>query len=172
MTEATTTLTRAASTLALQMTKILSILFIAFLLPLLSSCSDRESPTFNSIEFGVFKKINNEKYELTQTKNLSVSTNDSYGWYAQIEPFKGRIKVREEWELPTPPKYWGSVDDMTVTLSPDRRKAVVEGIVEIDGSFVGHSSWSLEASDPTGIYKMRLFINDKIQKEFLFNVSP
>lgn len=141
-------------------------------MPILSSCSDKESPTFNTIEFGVFKKINNEKYELTQTQNLSVSTKASYGWYAQIQPFKGKIKVREEWELPTPPKYWGYVDNMTVTLSPDGRKAVVEGLVDVDGKFLGHSSWSLDAGDPTGSYKMRLFVNDKIQKEFMFNVSP
>ena len=154
------------------MSKILSILFVAFLLPILSSCSGNESPTFNTIEFGVFKKINNDKYELTKTQNLSVSTKASYGWYAKIQPFKGKIKVREEWELPTPPKYWGYVDHMTVTLSPDGRKSVVEGLVDVDGKFLGHSSWSLDAGDPTGTYKMRLFINDKIQKEFIFNVSP
>jgi hypothetical protein len=142
------------------------------LLLLVTSCSSNESPKYQSIEFGVFKEINNNQYELNRSRNLNLSSKASYGWHAQIEPFIGKVKIREELELPAPASNWDTVENMKVDVSPDGRKAVVEGEIDVNGKFIGHASWSLSEGDPVGKYKMRLFLNGVFKKEFAFNVSP
>lgn len=139
---------------------------------LVTSCSSNESPKTQSIEFGVFKKINNNQYELSLSRNLNLSSKSTYGWCAQIEPFVGKVKIREELELPASASNWGTVENMKVDISPDGRKAVVEGEIDVNGKFIGHASWSLSDGDPIGTYKMRLFLNGVLKKEFAFNVSP
>ena len=66
------------------------------------------------------------------------------------------------------PKSWGDRDDMT--LLHDNRISVTKKVVEVDRGVI-MSMWCVAEGDPTGNYKIEVYIKGVLAESFSFVVG-
>lgn len=122
-------------------------------------------------EFGTFPKPGESGPPFTATRFVPLVPGQSYGWIALVKPTSAKVRWREEFTLPAAPTVWGGEKppDTIQSLSGDRRTSVTEGEAT-PAKGVIFNSWSVAPGDPTGTYRIRVFIENRLVETFDFDV--
>ncbi len=116
--------------------------------------------------FGVYQDTC-EGSVFVPTERIANVVDNAYGWQlhtASDEP----VRWREELILPAAPQEWRTAND--VLISADRTVAVTERVeLPIDGML--EHGWSIAAGDPSGAYRMNLFVDGQLVRTFGFTVE-
>ena len=104
-----------------------------------------------------------------------------YQWVIEVPREDRELAVREVFELPGAARSWGGEDfdpeetepeDDTVTVvNRDRSTGVTEFADSLDDGAISHG-WCVADGDPTGAHRIRVFIGDRLLREFRFEVVP
>jgi hypothetical protein len=109
--------------------------------------------------------------ELVWTKsNFVPSTPDNacYKWAIMLDTELSSISTKEIFILPSKPKSWGYKEGMT--LYQDSRVSVTEKVIEVDNGVI-NNGWCVTEGDPTGDYKIEVYVNGVLAKSFNFTVG-
>jgi Flp pilus assembly protein TadD len=94
-----------------------------------------------------------------------------YGWMMFVETERSSVRWREEFQLPTPPQSWGTVEtDGYTTISADGRTAITDFRSELLEPIIGNS-WILVNGDPLGVHEMRIYVEGEYVTTFEFVVG-
>jgi hypothetical protein len=122
-------------------------------------------------EFGLYYASPSGEWVLTPSATVPLEKGQHYGWSILLKTTKPRVKWREEFTLPSPPKSWGG-EQMPVamqTISPDH----LTSVLEVDAIPVGgviENMWEVEPGDPEGHYMIRVTIDGGSAQVFEFEV--
>jgi hypothetical protein len=123
-------------------------------------------------EFGLFNPSPSGEWVLTPSAIVPLKKGQHYGWSILLKTNKPRVKWREEFTLPSPPRTWGG-DELPVanqTISQDHLTSVVEvDAIPIEG--VIENIWELAPGDPKGHYIIRVTIDGGSPQVFEFDVQ-
>jgi hypothetical protein len=123
-------------------------------------------------DFGVFDTSESGADPFVPTTTVPYLENQKYGWIVHLRTTKPRVKWREEMTLPASPEAWG-VEGIQGhnSISGDGRTSVTEGEAEFDGRGVILNVWQVVHGDPKGHYVIHLFIEDRLERTFEFDVQ-
>jgi len=121
-------------------------------------------------EFGLVNIAESGQPQFIPTRTVPLKVDQGYGWIILLRTSKAKIKLREEFTLPSAPEIWGGVELGAVSISEDRRAAVTEQEVEPVEGFV-FRSWTVAPGDPSGRYRIRIIIDDSVEQVFEFDVE-
>ena len=94
-----------------------------------------------------------------------------YGWRIKVAPSITLIRFREEFTLPSAPKFWSDENNEFATnkIIDERRTSVTNRFITPDKGWVEHA-WCVVEGDPEGEYSMKVHFNDQFIKQFVFEV--
>jgi hypothetical protein len=94
-----------------------------------------------------------------------------YGWGVKVSTDAKLIKFREEFSLPSEPKYWSGENNEFATNSiiNKRQTSITTQFAAPDKGWIKHG-WCVAKGDPEGDYSMRVYFNDRFIKKFDFEV--
>ncbi|CAN5842317.1 hypothetical protein BH11PSE13_BH11PSE13_16580 [soil metagenome] len=124
-------------------------------------------------EFGVFRDLSSPGATLDPVRTVQRDQRP-IGWVIALDTQKSKVRWREEFTVPTPPKKWGLTPDLSdvrpTAISGDRMTASTERLVPVGGGTISHW-WKLDASDPAGPHTMRVYVEDVLVGDFKFDVN-
>jgi len=123
-----------------------------------------------SADFGLFNTIESNQPLFIPTTKVPLKPSQGYGWIIALRTNKSKIKWREEFTLPASPERWSPEADGIQTISPDGKVSVVERETSPRHGMI-YNAWLVAPGDPKGLYKIRVFIDNKLVKEFQFTVE-
>lgn len=121
-------------------------------------------------KFGVMEKRIYGKWRFRETNHVPKRIGTYYQWYIHICTDKEKVTWKEEFTLPEPPTSWAGEATKEVIISSDRKTAITEKTVLTKDGWISHG-WSVAKGDPAGTYNIKIFIEGKYVKEFLFIVD-
>lgn len=122
-------------------------------------------------DFGVFPGPGSSKSTFESTRVVPYVLGLTYGWYISIQTLKPTIHWREEVTVPAEPATWGIPSpDEHRSFSADRLTTITEHESMLRGGVI-LDAWTLEAGDPKGQYRIRVFVEGHLAKTFEFEVS-
>ena len=96
----------------------------------------------------------------------------SYGWVLRLKTTRESVNVREEFELPAAAKNWDTAGaGSKVKISKDRRSIVVEKTYSTNSKGFIYNFWSIAKGDPTGPYKIKVYLDNILVAVFDFHVT-
>jgi hypothetical protein len=124
-----------------------------------------------SAEFGLFNAPQSGKPAFVPTLAVPFEINQAYGWVIQISTTKQKVRWREEFTLPAPPKTWAEVKQSDgQTFSGNGKTCVLEGETKA-GTSVIHNAWTVVPGDPKGRYVIRVTIEGSVERVFEFDIK-
>ena len=122
-------------------------------------------------EFGLMNISESGRPQFIPSRTIPLKVDQEYGWVILVKTSKAKIKLREEFTLPSAPEIWGGFETLdAVSISADRRTAMTEQEVEPVEGFV-FRSWTVAPGDPAGRYRIRIIIDDSVEQVFEFDVE-
>lgn len=124
-------------------------------------------------EFGIFSGLGSAAAFLNPVR-VVMRDEQPIGWVLALQTQKTDVRWREVFSMPAPPKRWGlepnSTDVRPTVISADRRTVTTERrTAPVAGTI--HRWWKLEASDPAGLYTIRIYVEDVLAATFEFEVQ-
>ena len=120
------------------------------------------------VEQGMFDEVHQE---FTLTDKVPLAAEQSYGVRLYVHGGGGSLPVRTELTLPSPPKTWGSEEEVKrLKISDDGRTASYADRLPTDE--LVRESWTVAEGDPAGDYELKIFLRDELVKTFVFHVQP
>jgi len=117
--------------------------------------------------FGIFELADQDSF-FFPTDQVPYREGLEYGWLMILETTRASICWREEYELPAPPRSWGSIEaGGDTTISEDGRTATTEICQDTADKVIGNS-WILQNGDPLGPHEMRIYVESVPVKTFEF----
>lgn len=124
-------------------------------------------------EFGVFRDLGSTTATLDTARVVSRDKRP-IGWVIELDTLKPTVRWREEFTVPSPPQHWGLSSDKSdvraTSLSADRLTASTERRVAVGAGTISHT-WRLDATDPSGPHRMRVYVEDVLVGDFAFEVN-
>lgn len=121
--------------------------------------------------FGVLKKIGPGKMQFAVATSVPLITGQEYGWAIKVKTSLDKITWREELELPRMPLSWGGIPkDGGMKISDDNRISSMEREVSTKEDYI-YNFWGIAFGDPKGVYKIRVYLNGTLAKEFSFTCA-
>jgi hypothetical protein len=153
---------------------VFSVLTVFFVSIVLAATQQEEiAPEVKIVraEFGLFNAPQSGKPAFVPTLTVPFEINQAYGWVIQVSTTKQKVRWREEFTLPAPPKTWTEVKKSeSQTFSGNGKTCVLEGETKA-GTSVIHNSWTVVPGDPKGRYVIRVTIEDSEDRVFEFEVK-
>lgn len=142
----------------------------AVVAPAAISLPVEKSATVQVLEarFGLVKDAPDGSTVITPAQVVPLKPGQRYGWRLRISSPNPTVKVRSEYTLPRKPKTWGGEGEI-LTISKDRRTATSQSVVSTDTGVV-EDEWSIDKGDPAGTHRFRIYLDDKLAREFSFTV--
>jgi hypothetical protein len=100
-----------------------------------------------------------------ETNRVPLVAGAAFGWRLRLKDGATQVRLREELELPVAPRIWRHTDD--TSISGDRRTAITERLVHPTAGWL-ENAWSFTAGDPPGRYRLRVYLDDELAREFTF----
>ena len=97
-----------------------------------------------------------------------IPENTCYGWEIQLDTERESVQLKEVFILPSEPKSWGDEND--ISLQHGNRVSVMEKETKVEARIISNS-WCVTEGDPTGDYKIDVFVNGVLAKSFSFVVG-
>ena len=105
------------------------------------------------------------------TKKVPHKPGQSFGWVIELQTQKPKVKWREEFTLPTPPRTWGPTEKQDKRrISEDQKVSVIEREVELERGLI-FNFWTIAEGDPAGRYVIRVFVEGVQAATFEFDVE-
>ena len=143
-------------------------------LPLPESLAPPPECKVISGEFGTI----DESGTFSQAAEVPFIPGQEYGWRIKVEPADGMVHWKEEFQLPGVPKTWGG-NEPGEKLAPSSKEhqelksggkvCVSEKDAWADEGFI-FNFWTVAKGDPTGQYEMRVYVEGKLAKTFVFQL--
>jgi hypothetical protein len=126
-------------------------------------------PILNSSFYVGTRNAIDDEFVWTKS-NFVPSTPDNacYKWAIMLDTELSSISTREVFILPSKPKSWGYKEGMT--LYKDSRVSVTEKVLEVDNGVI-NNGWCVTEGDPTGDYKIEVYVNEVLAESFNFTVG-
>jgi len=122
-------------------------------------------------EFGLFNALETGRPPFIATPLVPLVVNQAYGWVIVLKTSEKTVRWREEFTLPAAPATWGGPERIgTRSMSDDGRTTITEREVTLHNGAI-FNSWSVAPGDPTGTYRMRVTIEDRLVRTFEFRVE-
>jgi len=124
-------------------------------------------------EFGILKKIEGNRFQFVPASKVPLIEGQEFGWAMWLKKPEDKIEWKEELELPKMPLSWELSKDPTQpkqTISADQKTSTTIRESRIDHGFIWNF-WGIAFGDPAGEYKIRLYIKDKLVREFKFTCT-
>ena len=97
-----------------------------------------------------------------------IPENTCYGWEIQLDTERESVQLKEVFILPSEPKSWGDEND--ISLQHGNRVSVMEKETKAEARIISNS-WCVTEGDPTGDYKIDVFVNGVLVESFNFIVG-
>jgi len=140
---------------------------------LLGGCA---TPSFNnkinteSAEFGLFDDYRAKHLVFTKTSHVPWKLGQSYGWRMLSTLEKG-VMIREELILPSPAVYFGSESSTGyLAVMEDRKTVIYEDLDKPENGYI-YRFWEIAPEDPKGTHVLKIFIDGKLAKQFVFEID-
>lgn len=147
-----------------------TILFLSISLPAFSDTESKETVSVDEAKFGKMYKSVDNKWLFKETDHIPNEIGASYRWYIHLRPDMSIVTWKEEFMLPAPAAVWGGEEKKEVHVSRDRESAVKEMTVSPKNGWISHG-WSVAKGDPSGRYIIKVYVEGKFVKEFVFFVE-
>ncbi len=124
-----------------------------------------------SAEFGIahfVDNVENSSFIIEPAARLKMQAGKTFGWQMKLKTAAKSLLVREEYFLPSAPKKW-EIDQAITTISQDRRIAISE--FRMGSPEIIENAWRFVKGDPKGKYRIRVFIEDELVRDFHFIVD-
>lgn len=131
-----------------------------------SNAPAKSNIQLNKSEFIVFDKKTSRRSPSTF---IDYSKHSGYGWRIEFEAPKGKHTITEVIKLPAPAN-WG-VGANTVVSTNQMMATTKTEVVSHTTKFSAENYWSYAPGDPTGIYTFELYIDNKLIKTYVINVT-
>lgn len=123
-------------------------------------------PRVEAAYFGVEMPADDEgTVYFVETERVPLVTGATFGWRIKLNDDAQVVHLREELELPAAPHVWHHTDD--TRISADRTTAITERTVHPREGWIDNA-WAFTDGDPAGLYKLRVFLDGQLVKEFSF----
>lgn len=123
-------------------------------------------PRVDAALFGVEMPASDEGGAFfVETDRVPLVTGATFGWRLRLSDGAGQVRLREELELPRAPRTWRYPDH--TRISADRRTAVTERLALPRDGWLDNA-WTFTDGDPPGRYRLRVFLDDELVREFTF----
>ncbi len=120
--------------------------------------------------FGIFE-LDDQGSFFFPTDQVPYREGLEYGWIMILDSTRGSVCWREEYELPAPPRSWGTVETGgDTTIAKDGRTATTEFCQDAADQVLGNS-WILQNGDPLGPHEMRIYVDGVPVRTFEFVVG-
>ncbi|MBA4274927.1 MAG: hypothetical protein C0436_04670 [Alphaproteobacteria bacterium] len=121
--------------------------------------------------FGIINQTESGNTRFTPTTKVPHVVNQEYGWVIMLQTSKPTVHWKETFTLPSAPVIWKVPQTLKHSLSKDKKTSWMEKDASLaDGPFI-FNNWSVAEGDPKGHYKIRVTIDNKIEREFNFEVK-
>ncbi len=125
-----------------------------------------QHPRIDAAIFGVEMPIGDDGGSFfVETRRVPLVSGATFGWRLRLTDPTSTVRLREELVLPSAPPIWRHTEDTSITS--DRKTAVTERFVRPEGGWL-ENAWSFTEGDPSGRYRLRVFLDDELVKEFSF----
>jgi hypothetical protein len=163
-----------------------TIILATFLI--LSPKASYSSPSFSKIALGqpdspipiisskfyVGIRSSKDKEFVWTESNLvpSIPDNSCYSWEIELDTYLASIPIKEIFILPERPKAWNYKEDSEgeQTLQYDNKVSIIEKISEVKNRIIANT-WCVAEGDPTGNYKIEVYIKGVLAESFSFMVG-
>lgn len=123
-------------------------------------------PRVEAALFGVEMPTNDEgQLVFVETERVPLVTGATFGWRIKLRDDSQVVQLREELELPAAPHVWRHTEDTLITS--DRTTAITERSLHPRDGWI-ENAWSFTDGDPAGRYKLRVYLDGQLVKEFSF----
>jgi hypothetical protein len=125
-----------------------------------------------SAEFGII----HDDHQFEETTKVPYVIDQAYGWRMEVTPPDAVVHWKEEFILPNAPKTWGDKSAEATQTSNARdvqnggKMCVTEKDVRARDGLIGNF-WSVAKGDPHGKYELRVSVEGKFVKSFLFELG-
>ena len=162
------------------------IILITFLI--ISPQTSLSHPSFSKISIGqpdspipiiaskFYVGIRNSKdEEIAWTESNvvpSIPDNSCYSWEIELDTELISLPIKEIFILPEAPKVWSLEEGVEgkQTLHHDNKISVIEEDIKVVNGMI-ESMWCVAEGDPTGDYKIEVYIKGVLVKSFSFVVG-
>lgn len=140
-------------------------------LPIEMQSPEQEVRT-GAAEFGIV----GEDHQFKVTNKVPYVIDQAYGWRMEVSPPDAFVHWREEFILPAAPKTWGDTSGESTHTSkpPDIQNHGKVCVTEKDerarNGMIGNF-WSVAKGDPHGKYELRVSVEGKLVKSFVFELG-
>jgi len=122
------------------------------------------------VKFGLVGKTPYGRTRLQETEHIPNKIGTIYGWRAHLITDTKEVTWKEELILPAPAPIWGNVKKNETTISDKKDRAVTVRTVKPKNGWISND-WGVVKGDPSGKYIIRVFVENKFIKEFIFFVE-
>lgn len=102
----------------------------------------------------------------TPVSRIALNPATQHSWIIEVKPSSQPRAIREVYTLPAAAE-WGMAEQKGV--STDRKSCVVRGTLAPGQKYM-FNTWGMSPGDPTGDYKIEVYIEDTLVKTFHFEV--
>ena len=102
----------------------------------------------------------------TPVSRIALNPNTQHSWIIEVKPSSQSRTIREVYTLPAPAE-WGMAERKGV--SADHKSCVVRGTLAPGQKYM-FNTWGMSPGDPTGNYKIDVYIEDNLVQTFKFEV--
>lgn len=128
-----------------------------------------EHPRVDAALFGVEMPMGDEGGAFfVETDRVPLVTGATFGWRIKLNDDAQVVRLREELELPAAPHIWRHTEDTLITS--DRTTAVTERALHPSDGWI-ENAWSFTEGDPAGLYRLRVYLDDELVREFRFHAD-
>ncbi len=134
---------------------------------------DSPIPVISSKFYVGLRKSGDEEFVWTESDFVPLIPDDScYSWEIKLDTGLTSIPIKEIFILPDRPKEWSYKEDSEEeqTLHHDNKISVSEEDIKVVNGMI-ESMWCVAEGDPTGNYKIEVYIKGVLVKSFDFVVG-
>ena len=101
-----------------------------------------------------------------------IPDNSCYSWAIQLDTERVAIPIKEIFILPDKPKVWSyeKGDEGDQTLHNDNKISIKEKEIKVENGIISQT-WCVAEGDPTGNYKIDVYIKGVLAESFSFMVG-
>lgn len=104
----------------------------------------------------------------TPASRIALSPDTQHSWIIEVKPAAHARQIREVYTLPAP-ATWGAAEMKSNRVSADRKSCVNRGTLAPGQKYL-FNTWGMSPGDPTGAYRIDVYIDDQLVKTFQFDV--
>ena len=102
----------------------------------------------------------------TPATRIALNPSTQHSWIIEVKPSAEPRHIREVYTLPGAAE-WGMAERKGV--SADRKSCVIHGVLAPGQKYM-FNTWGMSPGDPTGNYKIQVYIDEELVKTFDFEV--